>query len=110
MKKAYAIDPEDSYLVALALSETKCGKLDSAIAHYKTLISRHPEKDIYQYNLACCYEMKEDYNYAIGILAHLVMLNPKSVSMAQKLAGLYLKTGKPAAAKDIYEKFFFKAM
>ena len=107
-EKAYAIDPEDSYLVALALSETKCGKLDSAIAHYKTLISRHPEKDIYQYNLACCYEMKEDYNYAIGILAHLVMLNPKSVSMAQKLAGLYLKTGKPAAAKDIYEKILLQ--
>ncbi len=107
-EKAYAIDAEDSYLVALALSETKCGKLDSAIAHYKTLISHHPEKDIYQYNLACCYEMKEDYNYAIGILAHLFMLNPKSVSMAQKLAGLYLKTGKPAAAKDIYEKILLQ--
>ena len=107
-EKAYAIEPEDSYLVALALSETKCGKLDSAIAHYKTLISHHPEKDIYQYNLACCYEMKEDYNYAIGILAHLVMLNPKSVSMAQKLAGLYLKIGKPVPAKEIYEKILLQ--
>ena len=106
----YKRQAEDSYLVALALSETKCGKLDSAIAHYKTLISRHPEKDIYQYNLACCYEMKEDYNYAIGILAHLFMLNPKSVSMAQKLAGLYLKTGKPAAAKDIYEKILLRCV
>lgn len=103
-EKAHLLEPQDSYLIALALSETKCGKYDSAIKHYKTLISHHPEKDIYQYNLACCYEMKEDYNYAIGILAHLVMLNPKSTSMAQKLAGLFLKIGKPAQAKDIYEK------
>ena len=107
-EKAYKIDPEDSYLVALALSETKCGKYDSAIAHYKTLISHHPEKDIYQYNLACCYEMKEDYNYAIGILSHLVMLNPKSATMAQKLANLYIKVRKPAQAKDIYEKILLQ--
>lgn len=107
-EKAYAIEPSDSYLVALALSETKCGKYDSAIAHYKTLISHHPEKDIYQYNLACCYELKEDYNYAIGILAHLVMLNPKSVSMAQKLANLYVKVKKPVQAKEIYEKILLQ--
>ncbi len=107
-EKAYAIEPEDSYLVALALSETKCGKYDSAIAHYKTLISHHPEKDTYQYNLACCYEMKEEYTYAIGILAHLVMINPKSVVMAQKLANLYVKVGKPAQAKDIYEKILLQ--
>lgn len=107
-EKAYSIEPEDSYLVALALSETKCGKYDSAIAHYKTLISHHPEKDIYQYNLACCYELKEDYNYAIGILSHLVMLNPKSIMMAQKLANLYIKVNKPAQAKDIYEKILLQ--
>lgn len=103
-EKAYAIEPQDSYLTALALSETKCGKYENAIKHYKTLISHHPEKDIYQYNLACCYEMVEDYNYAIGILAHLVMLNPKSVNMAQKLAGLYMKINQPAQSKEIYEK------
>ena len=107
-EKAYNLGPEDSYLVALALSETKCGRYDSAIAHYKTLISHHPEKDIYQYNLACCYEMKEDYNYAIGILAHLVMLNPKSINMAQKLANIYVKVGKPAQAKEIYEKILLQ--
>ncbi len=107
-EKAYAIEPADSYLIALALSETKCGKYDSAINHYKTLISHHPEKDTYQYNLACCYEMKGDYNYAIGILAHLVMLNPKSVSMAQKLANLYVKVKKPVQAKEIYEKILLQ--
>ena len=107
-EKAYSLDPQDGYLVALALSETKCGKYDSAIAHYKTLISHHPEKDIYQYNLACCYELKEDYNYAIGILSHLVMLNPKSVTMAQKLANLYIKVKKPAQAKEIYEKILLQ--
>ena len=107
-EKAYSLSPEDSYLVALALSETKCEKYDSAITHYKTLISHHPEKDIYQYNLACCYEMKGDYTYAVGILAHLVMLNPKSVSMAQKLANIYVKIDKPAQAKEIYEKILLQ--
>lgn len=107
-EKAYALEPSDSYLIALALSETKCGKYDSAINHYKTLISHHPEKDTYQYNLACCYELKGDYNYAIGILAHLVMLNPKSVSMAQKLANLYVKVKKPVQAKEIYEKILMQ--
>lgn len=107
-EKAYSLSPEDSYLVALALSETKCERYDSAISHYKTLISHHPEKDIYQYNLACCYEMKGDYTYAVGILAHLVMLNPKSVSMAQKLANIYVKIDKPAQAKEIYEKILLQ--
>lgn len=107
-EKAYSLAPEDSYLVALALSETKCERYDDAISHYKTLISHHPEKDIYQYNLACCYEMKGDYTYAVGILAHLVMLNPKSVSMAQKLANIYVKIDKPAQAKEIYEKILLQ--
>ena len=107
-EKAYSLSPEDSYLVALALSETKCERYDSAISHYKTLISHHPEKDIYQYNLACCYEMKGDYTYAVGILAHLVMLNPKSVNMAQKLANIYVKIDKPAQAKEIYEKILLQ--
>ena len=45
-----------------------------------------------------------EYNYAIGILAHLVLLNPKSVTMSQKLANLYMKINQPLNAKEIYEK------
>lgn len=103
-EKAYEIEPQDSYIVALALSEVKAKKFDKAISHYKLLISHHPEKPNFQYNLACCYEMTGEYNYAIGILAHLVLLNPKSVTMSQKLANLYMKINKPLNAKEIYEK------
>ena len=103
-EKAYKIEPQDSYIVALALSEVKAKKIDSAISHYKLLISHHPEKPNFQYNLACCYEMIGEYNYAIGILAHLVLLNPKSVTMSQKLANLYMKINQPLNAKEIYEK------
>ena len=103
-EKAYAIEPQDSYIVALALSEVKSKKFDKAISHYKLLVSHHPEKPNFQYNLACCYEMIGEYTYAIGILAHLVMLNPKSTTMAKKLASLYLKINQPLNAKEIYEK------
>ena len=103
-EKAYNIEPSDSYIVALALSEVKAKKYDNAIRHYKLLISHHPEKPNFQYNLACCYELIGEYNYAIGILAHLVILNPKSVTMSQKLASLYMKINQPLNAKEIYEK------
>ena len=36
------------------------------------------------------------------------MLNPKSVSMAQKLANLYVKVKKPIQAKEIYEKILLQ--
>ena len=103
-KKAYAKEPLDSYLIALALSEVKSGDIKSAIEHYKYLIVHYPEKHNFQYNLVCCYEMTGEYQLAVNILQHLVMLNPKSVSMAHKLANLYLKIKQPLYAKEIYEK------
>lgn len=91
-------------MTALALSEVKLERWNDAIKHYKILITHHPEKQTYQYNLACCFEQKEEYNYAIGILARLVALNPKSASMSKKLANLFLKINRPAQAKEIYER------
>ena len=103
-QKAYDLEHQDTYLVAMALSEVKAQDFESAIKHYKMLVASHPEKPNYQYNLATCYEMVGKLDMAIGILAHLVMLNPKSVTMSQKLANLYLKIGQPIKAKDIYER------
>ena len=100
-QKAYVIEPNDSYLTALALSEVKLEDWDNAIKHYKILVTHHPEKQNYQYNLAACYEMTGQYNYAIGILSRLVAMNPKSVSMGQKLAGLFVKIGQIQQAKEI---------
>lgn len=107
-EKAYSIEPQDSYLTALALSEVKCKRFDKAIQHYKTLISHYPEKSNFQYNLACCYDAIGEYASAIVILAHLVLLNPKSVSMLRKLASIYLKTGKYMSAKELYERIILQ--
>lgn len=102
--KAYEIEPSDSYLIALALSETKIEDWENAIKHYKLLVTHYPEKQNFKYNLACCYEMTGEYKLAIGIMIHLVMLNPKSASMSQKLASLFMKINEPLRAKEIYEK------
>jgi tetratricopeptide (TPR) repeat protein len=102
-EKAYNIENAEHYLVALALSEFKSEQYEAAINHYKILVSQHPEKHTFQYNLACCYEKVKEYNFAIGILDQLVLLNPKSTTMAKKLADLYLKTNQPLKAKEIYQ-------
>lgn len=107
-RKAYAIENQDSYLVALALSEVKSNQLEEAIKHYKILVSHHPGKPNFQYNLACCYDASGDYASAITILAQLVLLNPKSVSMLRKLAGIYVKIHQYANAKMLYEKILIQ--
>ena len=107
-EKAYGIEPVDSYIISLALSEVKCKRIESAIEHYKYLISQFPEKHNFKYNLACCYELIGEYENAVSILQHLVMLNPKSTSMARKLANLYIKTGQLVNAKVIFEKIILQ--
>lgn len=107
-KKAYAIEPQDNYLVALALSEVKSGQYENAVTHYKTLAAHHPEKPNFRYNLACCYDAMGEYTNAIAILAHLVLLNPKSTSMARKLASIYIKIQQYGNAKNLYEKILLK--
>ncbi len=107
-RKAYALEPQDNYLIALALSEVKSNQFDEAIKNYKTLVSHHPEKPNFQYNLACCLDAKGEYASAIAILAHLVLLNPKSVSMSRKLASIYIKIRQYANAKNLYEKIIMQ--
>lgn len=107
-EKAYLLEPQDNYLVALALSEVKSEQYEKAIIHYKTLAAHHPEKSNFQYNLACCYDAIGDYQNAILILAHLVVLNPKSASMSRKLANIYIKIGKYHNAKELYERILLQ--
>ena len=103
-EKAYSLEPNDNYLSAHALSLVKIQRWEEAIKKYKVLAAHHPEKQTYQYNLACCYEESGDYKNAINILARLVAMNPKSVSMARKLANIFIKTHQPMLAKEIYER------
>lgn len=104
LQKAYELENDEHFLVALALSQYKGEMFDKAVESYKILSSAHPEKPNFQYNLACCYEKLGEYNFAVGIMAQLVMMNPKSKTMSEKLANLYLKTNQPLKAKEIYKQ------
>lgn len=107
--KAYALDNQENYLISLALSELKAGQIPNALKHYKTLAILHPEKDSFQYNLATCYELLHDYEHAIAILKVLTARNPKSVTMAQKLANLYIEVRELRKAKTLYDNIILKA-
>ncbi len=109
-KKAHEIEPLEHYLVSLALSEFKSQQFGMAIKHYKILVAQHPEKHNFQYTLACCYELIGEYKFAIGILEQIVLLNPKSTIMAQRLANLYIKVNQPLNAKEIYEGMISKGI
>ena len=107
-EKAYKLENKENYLVSLALSEMKAGFIERASKHYKALALLHPEKDSFQYNLASCYELLKNYDQAIIIMKRLLSRNPKSVSMAQKLANLYIETRQFRQAKDIYDSILLK--
>ena len=108
-EKAYQLDNQENYLISLALSELKAMHIEKAAKHYKALAILHPEKDTFQYNLASCYELLRDYENAIAILKNLVARNPKSITMAQKLATLYIETHQFRLAKDLYDSVILKA-
>ena len=107
-KKAYNLENRESYLVSLALSEMKSGLIEDAAKHYKALVLLHPEKDSFQYNLASCYELLKNHEQAIAIMKRLLSRNPKSVSMAQKLANLYIEIHQFRKAKDLYDDIILK--
>ncbi len=107
-EKAYNIENKENYLVSLALSELKAGRIEAAAKHYKALALLHPEKDSFQYNLASCYEALKNYEQAIAIMKQLLSRNPKSITMAQKLAGLYIEIRQFRQAKDLYDSIILK--
>lgn len=108
-EKAYHLDNQENYLISLALSELKSMQLEKAAKHYKALAILHPEKDSFQYNLASCYELMRDFQSAINIMKLLLARNPKSLTMAQKLANLYIETRNFRQAKDLYDSIILKA-
>ena len=109
-QKAYNLDNKENYLVSLALSELKAGHINNAVKHYKALALLHPEKDSFQYNLASCYELLKDYEQAIIIMKRLLSRNPKSITMAQKLANLYIEIRQLRQAKDLYDSIILKGV
>lgn len=108
LKKAVELDEDESFLTALAMSEVKLGKYDSALKHYKQLAVLCPGKENYKYNIVTCYEALGEYQTAITMLEGMVYVNPKFILPAQKLASLYIKTNQLNKAKDIYDKILLK--
>lgn len=108
LRKALELDEDESFLIALAMSEVKLGDYENALKHYKQLSLLCPSKDNYKYNIVTCYEALGDYTTAIKMLEGIVYVNPKFILPAQKLASLYIKTNQLIKAKEIYDNILLK--
>ena len=107
-RKALNLEEDESFLVALAMSEVKIGDYGSALVHYKQLALLCPSKENYKYNIVTCYEALGENETAIKMLEEIVFVNPKFILPAQKLASLYIKTNQFVKAKEIYDKILLK--
>ena len=108
LKKAVDIEENEISLTTLAISEIKLERFEDALKHYKQLALLHPDKEIYKYNIANCYEALCQFDIAIKILEEITYINPKFTLPAQKLASLYLKTNQLVKAKNIYDNILLK--
>ena len=90
------------------MSEIKSGQYKEAAELYKNLLTAHPEKDNYKYNLVSCYEAMGEIQTAISMLEKMVYVNPKFILPAQKLASLYIKTNQLSKAKEVYDNVLLK--
>ena len=106
--KALEIEEDESFLVALTISEIKLELYENALKHYKQLALLCPNKENYKYNIATCYESLGEIPTAIKMLEEIIYINPKFILPAQKLASLYIKTNQLAKAKDIYDNILLK--
>ena len=66
-QKAYNAEPTSLHLSALAYSALKAEKYEDAISLYKTLCLLNPEKQNFEYNLACAFLAVKKYQEAIKI-------------------------------------------
>lgn len=107
-KKAYELAPNNFHLNAAALGAFNAQQWEDAIRYYNSLIYTNPEKQSYQYNLACAYQAIKDYPKAISILENLAMVNTKTTQIAEKLADIYIETGNLEAAKNVYASITHK--
>lgn len=106
--KAVEIEEDETFLIALAISEVKLKRYQDALKHYKQLALLCPGKENYKYNIVICYEALGEIQTAIKLLEEIVYINPKFILPAQKLAELYIKTNELNKAKEIYDKILLK--
>lgn len=102
IEKAYEKDPTNFYLNAAALAAFNAEKWEAAIGYYNALIYAYPEKQNYQYNLACAYQAVQEYEKAVSILENLSVVNANTPLIAERLASIYTEIGNYEAAKNVY--------
>lgn len=107
-EKAIEFEEDENFISALAMSEVKLKRYESALKHYKQLAMLCPGKENYKYNIVTCYEALGEFQIAIKMLEEMVYVNPKFILPAQKLASLYIKTNQLNKAKEIYDKVILK--
>ncbi len=107
-KKAYELNPSNFHLNALATAAFNAQMWEEAIKYYNALISANPEKQNYQYNLACAYQAIREYSKAISLLENLNIINTKTTQIAEKLAEVYIESDNLEAAKSIYANIMNK--
>lgn len=108
LAKAVEMEEDEGFISALAMSEVKLGRYESALKHYKQLVLMCPGKENFKYNIVTCYEALGEFSTAIKMLEEMVYINPKFVLPAQKLASLYIKTNQLIKAKEIYDNILLK--
>lgn len=108
LQKAIDLEEDEGFITALAMSEVKLGRYESALKHYKQLALMCPGKENFKYNIVTCYEALGEFQTAIRMLEEMVYVNPKFILPAQKLASLYIKTNQLNKAKKIYDDILLK--
>ena len=107
-KRAYELSPTAFHLNSLATAAFNAQMWDESIKYYNALIAANPEKQNYQYNLACAYQAIKEYPKAISLLENLNIINTKTTQIAEKLAEIYVESNNLEAAKSIYANLMNK--
>lgn len=108
LKKSYELEPNNFHLNAVALGAFNAEQWEDAIRYYNSLIYANPEKQTYQYNLACAFHAIKDYQKAISLLENLSLVNTKTTQIAEKLADIYIEIGNFDSAKNVYATLMHK--
>lgn len=101
-ERAIAINRDVKYLNSYGIALLKSGRFQQAVEIYSELISLSPEKETYNYHLACAYEGVGNLEEASKIIERFLSLNLQSVQLKMYLASLYSKRGMFESAKILY--------
>ncbi len=101
-KRAVDKETNEIYLNSYGMAALKSGDYTEAINTFLKLTNQYPRKENYNYNLACAYDLAEEYDKASEIIEKLITFNSSSVQLKLHLAALYIKRGMLQTARILY--------